>query len=148
MIKNEEFAAVVKEYLDKRKMPKSELARMSGVRRSVVSSLIHGTSISEASGEKIALAMGGDEYLEYINYEICLACGKRFAPRDSKNHTCSHECAVEINPKLMDVSKREKQKQHPPEKPSKIETEARKSGLSYGYYVALKACERTNTERK
>ena len=113
MIKNKEFAMVVKEYLNERKMPKSELARISGVRRSTISGLLHGTSISEASGEKIALAMGGGEYLEYISYEICMVCYKKFAPRDSKNHTCSHECAVEINPKLMDVSKREKQKQHP-----------------------------------
>ena len=148
MKRAEEFKQAVREYLKENKLPQVRLSRLAGVYPNVISNLLNGVSISEQSAEKIALAMG-DEYKQYVEYKNCTVCGKEFAPRTEDVDVCSHECMLVNNPnraryeKNHAIGKKKKKADV-----SKTETEARKSGLSYGYYVALKACERSNTERK
>ena len=71
-----------------------------------------------------------------VHTRLCRQCGKEFQTEHNSKMYCAHECYREAQNNLH----REKRKKKKPMNLSlrELTVEARKHGMSYGQYVALK----------
>ena len=93
---------------------------------------------------KIAELMG-DDYKQYVIKTACAYCGTEFIGPRGKRFCCYECCYTFGNHKragkrLPSLQKIKFEKENIPDH-SDIEAEARKAGVSYGQYVALKRME-------
>ena len=77
----------------------SELGRISGDNRTVISKAVKGWKIGNQAIKRLADAFG-EEFEQHYEHAICKTCGKDFIPANGKQKTCSAKCAKDNNANL------------------------------------------------
>ena len=92
----EGFNQALREYKEKNGLYATDIGRMVGITGNRIGVIISGDPCSDATKKKISDALGGI-FEGYVNYNVCVMCGKNYIPEQKNSKTCSTACASAKN---------------------------------------------------